>query len=209
MAKRYDHTDPPAVVILKNDGAGNYTEVTTFGGGGGATTDPDSNREATQLQIKTLLGTLGTQATLAAVLTALGPLATQTTLAAVLAALGGNLKTQEQASAPGTAVGDIPAGTSTGANLTLSGLGVVRVIIGATWTAADLTFETSTDGVTWNPLYDAYGNPVTYKAAANRSINVPVGDLLRINRVRARSGIPGAYVNQVAAASVTLVTAPL
>ena len=33
--------------------------------------------------------------------------------------------------------------------------------------------------------------------------------LLRLNRLRVRSGVPGAYVNQVAAAGVTLVTAAL
>lgn len=135
--------------------------------------------------------------------------ASQTTLEAVRVLLAGTLKTAEQTAAPGILAGDIPSGSSTGASVNASGLSVVRLVIGASWTAADLSFETSTDGVTWMPLYDAYGSLIKYTVAASRAVNVPVGDLLRLNRLRVRSGIPGAYVSQVAAASVSLVTAPL
>lgn len=135
--------------------------------------------------------------------------ASQTTLEAVRVLLAGTLKTAEQTAAPGSLAGDIPAGSSTGASVNASGLSVVRLVIGASWTAADLSFETSTDGVTWVPLYDAYGSLIKYTVAASRAVNVPVGDLLRLNRLRVRSGVPGAYVAQVAAASVALVTAAL
>lgn len=165
---------------------------------------------ATNTKLEALRALLaGTLAVSAAALPLPAGAATDATLVVLGNLLAGTLKTSEQATAPGTLAGDIGAASSTGAPMNASGVSVVRIVIGAAWTAADLSFETSTDGVTFAPLYDAYGSLITYKAAASRAINVPVGDLLRLNRLRVRSGIPGAYVNQVAAASVTLVTATL
>jgi hypothetical protein len=108
---------------------------------------------------------------------------------------------------PTSVAANIPTGTSTGAEAILGGMTVVRILIGAAWTAAAMSFETSNDGVTWYPLYDNFGSLVSYTVAANRAINVPVGDLLRVNRMRVRSGVPGTYVNQASGATVSLVTA--
>ena len=57
-------------------------------------------------------------------------------------------------------------------------------------------------------MYDTFGNLIQYKIAANRSVAVPLSDLMRRGRIRFRSGVPGAYVNQAAvtALTVTLVT---
>lgn len=144
--------------------------------------------------------------TLASILTAVGLLGTEATQVAIRNAVTGTLATRRAATAPGSSASAIAAGSSQGADQDLSGLSVSRIIIGANWTAADMTFETSADGVTWSPLYDAYGNVIQYRVAASRAVNVPVGDLLNINRIRPRSGVPGAYVNQAAAATVTFIT---
>lgn len=140
------------------------------------------------------------------ILTAVGLLGTEATQVAIRNAVTGTLATRRAATAPGSSASAIAAGSSQGADQDLSGLSVSRIIIGANWTAADMTFETSADGVTWSPLYDAYGNVIQYRVAASRAVNVPVGDLLNINRIRPRSGVPGAYVNQAAAATVTFIT---
>jgi len=118
----------------------------------------------------------------------------------------GTTVTTERA-APGTTTHNvnIAAGQSVGASAALAGRTPLRLIVGANWTAADITIQTSLDGVTWADLYDSTGAVYTIKAAASRAIILPVSDLIGINHLRLRSGTPGAAINQAAAATLTLV----
>lgn len=81
-----------------------------------------------------------------------------------------------------------------------------RIIMPGTWTTADLTVQTSIDGATWNNLHDVYGTEYTIKAAASRSINLPIADFLGVRYMRLRSGTSGSPVNQAAERSITIVT---
>lgn len=217
----YEKIIPTALYVF-DSGLGRMVPVRSGQlGGGGSATDPDSARETTAQQMLAALlalggNTDGLEALLAGTLKVSAqslPLpagaATDAKLEAVRALLAGTLTTQPATVSPGTVNGNLAAGSSQGAEANLGGLSVVRLNVDNWNTAADLTFETSPDGVTWRPLYDAYGNLVQYKVSGSRAVNVPVGDLLRLTRVRARSGAPGAYVAQGAAVTLSYTTAVL
>ncbi|SMB93238.1 hypothetical protein [Deinococcus hopiensis] len=129
-----------------------------------------------------------------------------TTLASILTALQGTLNMQRVA--PGTTSYDvsITSGQSIGASAALAGRSPLRLIVGAAWTAADITIQTSADNATWADLYDAYGSVYTIKAAASRSIILPVADLIGINYIRLRSGTPTTPVTQTSGATLSLIT---
>lgn len=93
--------------------------------------------------------------------------------------------------------------------MSLTGRSLIRLTIGAAWTAADLTVQTSPDGVAWYDLYDEYGTPYTVKAAASRAVFINPGPLLAVNFIRLRSGTPAAPVNQASAATITLASVAL
>ena len=104
----------------------------------------------------------------------------------------------------------IAAGESLSAATALGALTVVGISMPAAWTAAALTFQVSPDGgTTWQTLYDGAGNPVTVTAAAGQFV-IPLADpsyfWRGINMVKVRSGTASVPVNQVAAATVNLLT---
>lgn len=67
----------------------------------------------------------------------------------------------------------------------------------AAWTAANLTFQGSYDGTTYNDLYDDAGTEVSVTAAASRFIiMVTPAKFLGIQRLKIRSGTTGVAVNQ-------------
>lgn len=135
--------------------------------------------------------------------------ATQATLAQVLTALQGTLTTQRAAQATTSSLLTIAANASLSDSVTLMGRSLVRLTIGANWTAADLTVQTSPDGNTWNDLYDEYGAPYLIKAAASRTVFIAPGPLLAVNYIRLRSGTPAAPVSQTATATLTLASVVL
>lgn len=98
----------------------------------------------------------------------------------------------------------IAAGTSLSNAVNLVGRSVLRLNIGAAWTAADMTVQVSFDGATFSDLYDEYGNVYTVRAAASRSIYVAPGPLLGVASLKLRSGTPTTAVNQTAAATITV-----
>lgn len=130
--------------------------------------------------------------------------ATQATLAQVLTALQGTLNTSVTPPVSTRTALTIAAGTSLSTSTNLSGRSLIRLTIGASWTAADLTVQLSADGVTWSDLYDEYGTPYTLKAAANRVVFITPGPLLAVNWLRLRSGSPSAPVNQTSDATVAV-----
>jgi hypothetical protein len=92
----------------------------------------------------------------------------------------------------------ILAGASLTAPVALGDSRAVRIIMPADWTAADITFQTSYDGVApYQDLYDAFGAVYTVKAAAARGIILPVTDFFGVGWLKIRSGTPIAPVPQV------------
>ena len=82
------------------------------------------------------------------------------------------------------------------------------LLMPAAWTAADISFQASLDGgATWHDVYDMQGNNLVL-------VNPQVGTFYQLDPsqfagltvIRLQSGDPGAQVNQVAAAAVTLAT---
>lgn len=180
-------------------------------------------------EIRVLAAARATETTLASVLTSLNLLArrtdtqpvsaaslplptgaaTQATLASVLTALQGTLLVRGNPDIPAIVTLNIAAGSSTSDPILLNTQAIAAIDLGPNWTAADLTVEHSTDGgATWYPMYDTFGNLIQYRISANRSVVVPLADLMRRGRIRFRSGVPGAYVNQgvVTVLTLTLVT---
>ncbi|MBW7970964.1 hypothetical protein [Bradyrhizobium sp. BR 10289] len=98
----------------------------------------------------------------------------------------------------------IASGQSLSGSVDLGRQRAVRVIIPATWTAANLTFQVSYDNVTFSNLYDSSGNEYTVQAGASRSIILPVADFIGIRYLKVRSGTSGAAVNQTSAATLII-----
>jgi hypothetical protein len=101
------------------------------------------------------------------------------------------------------------AGASLSSSVNMAGRSVVRMRLGATWTAANVTVSVSSDNVTFFDLYDDTGLVYTVIMGANRSVYIAPGPLLRLPYLRLRSGTPTTPVNQVAATSILVSSAPL
>jgi hypothetical protein len=73
-----------------------------------------------------------------------------------------------------------------------------RIAIPASWTTANLSFQVSYDGVTYNNLHDLAGVEVTAAAAASRSISLHTLFALfqDVRWLKIRSGTSGTPVNQ-------------
>jgi hypothetical protein len=72
------------------------------------------------------------------------------------------------------------------------------VSIPSSWTAANLTFLLSQDGVTFREIYDALGNEYTVTAAANRSIFVDAALFTNTIYLQVQSGVTATPVAQAA-----------
>lgn len=81
---------------------------------------------------------------------------------------------------------------------------LARLATPGAWTAANLTFQTSVDGVTFKNLYDIYGAEYTVVAAADRAILMPLADFVGVRYFKIRSGTSGTSVNQAADRILTL-----
>jgi len=104
-----------------------------------------------------------------------------------------------------TATATIANGESLSAAVDLGTGRLAGIVMPAAWTAANLTFQTSPDGVTWRDRYDWLGGEVTVVAAAARSIQVNLADWLGVRFLKVRSGTSGTPVNQGAERVLTLV----
>lgn len=76
------------------------------------------------------------------------------------------------------------------------------------WTAANLTFQISYDGVAYGDLYDHLGGEYTVTAAASRAILVPVIDMMAVRYLKIRSGTAATPVNQAASRELFLTLVP-
>lgn len=108
-----------------------------------------------------------------------------------------------------TTTATITNGTSLSTGIDLGTARLSRIVIPAAWTAANITFQASADGVTYADLYDASGTEYTITVGgASRSIIVPLADFVGIRYVKVRSGTTGSPVNQGADRALTLVLVP-
>lgn len=107
-----------------------------------------------------------------------------------------------------TTTATIANGASLSGAIDLSTGKLARIAMPASWTAANLTFQASYDGATYNDLYDQNGTEYTVTAAASRSILVPFADFIGIRYLKIRSGTSGAAVNQGADRTLNLVLVP-
>lgn len=105
----------------------------------------------------------------------------------------------------------IASGQSVSGNIDLGLMRLGRIVMPTTasgWDAANLTLQTSHDGVTFNNLHDKDGAEYTITATSGRSILVPLADMLSVRYFRIRSGTSAAAVNQTASRTLTLVLVP-
>lgn len=100
----------------------------------------------------------------------------------------------------------IANGASLSASIDLESQSLVGIHMPATWTAANLTFQVSEDGTTFDNLYDVNGVEKTINAAASRYIYVSPAEWVGVRFIKVRSGTSAAAVNQGAAANIQLVT---
>jgi len=102
----------------------------------------------------------------------------------------------------------IANGASSSADIDLGVARLNRIDMPAAWTAANLTFLTSSDNITWRDLYDKAGVEYSAVAAASRSIIVPLDDMLSVRYLRIRSGTSAVPVIQLALRTLILSLIP-
>jgi hypothetical protein len=86
---------------------------------------------------------------------------------------------------------------------------LVGIVIPAAWTAANLTFSVSRDGVTFVDLYDNFGAEYTVTVGGvNRRVLVPYSDFFGVRWLKVRSGTSATPVNQAAQRDLILISAP-
>ena len=103
-----------------------------------------------------------------------------------------------------TTTATITNGTSLSAAVNLEGSRLLGIAMPAAWTAANLTFQTSVDGTTFQDAYDADGTEITV-VVGGASRNVHFSDQLHgVRWLKLRSGTTGTAVNQGADRTLTL-----
>ena len=90
-------------------------------------------------------------------------------------------------------------------DLTISGGPPVGIQMPAAWTAANLTFQVSFDGTTYQDFYDSAGTEIAVTAAAARFIALDPTNYFGVRFVKIRSGTSGVPVNQLADRAIILV----
>lgn len=83
---------------------------------------------------------------------------------------------------------------------------LLGIVIPSSWTAANLTFQVSTDGITYNDVYDNLGTEKNVTAAASRYIIIDPVDFIGAKYIKVRSGTAASAVNQGAERIVKLIT---
>jgi hypothetical protein len=90
----------------------------------------------------------------------------------------------------------------------LKGHSLIAIQMPADWTAADITFQTSFDGTTYQNLYDASGNEYTVTTSDDRNVLIPAADFIAFRYLKLRSGTAVSPINQGGTRTVTLAIAP-
>lgn len=100
----------------------------------------------------------------------------------------------------------IANGASLAAFVDLDTKTLVGIHMPAAWDTANLTFQVSEDGVTYDNLYDSAGIEKTITVAASRYISVTPAEWVGVRFLKVRSGTSGTAVNQTAARTIQLIT---
>jgi hypothetical protein len=104
----------------------------------------------------------------------------------------------------------IAAGASLSGEVDLGELTLVGIVMPSVWTAASLTFQASPDnGVTWLEHYSSAGTETTFTVGASQFVAVDPTLWKGVYSLKIRSGTASAAVNQVAKATLILVTRTL
>lgn len=103
----------------------------------------------------------------------------------------------------------IANGASLSDVLDLRGRWFVGIEMPSVWTAANITFQGSTDGVTFVDLYTPTGSERSVTAAASRYIVLSPQDYGGLNYVKLRSGTSATPVNQAAERTIYVSVLPL
>jgi hypothetical protein len=94
----------------------------------------------------------------------------------------------------------ITVNIATGGSLSAAGQSVGNALVGivmpAAWTTANLTFQVSQDGVTYQELYDNTGTAVTVTTAASYTHALAPAAWMGFNYIKVRSGTSGSAVTQ-------------
>ena len=108
-----------------------------------------------------------------------------------------------------TQTATILSGASLSGSIDLGTTRLFAIIMPAAWTTANLTFQVSADGTTYNNLYDDTGTEVTVTAAASQYIVISSpAKMLGARWFKVRSGTNTSAVNQAADRVVTIVGVP-
>jgi hypothetical protein len=84
---------------------------------------------------------------------------------------------------------------------------IVGIVMPSTWTAANLTFQGSADGLEApRNIHNAAGDEYTVTADADRFIALDPADFAGVRFLRVRSGTAAVPVNQVAERKIRLLT---
>jgi hypothetical protein len=98
----------------------------------------------------------------------------------------------------------IASGASLSGAVGLNEAALVGIGLPAAWTAADLTFQGSMDGVIFRDIYDADGTEVTVQADVSRHVLIDPADFASCLYLKVRSGNVAVPVNQGAARTIDL-----
>lgn len=107
----------------------------------------------------------------------------------------------------------IPNGQAISNSVQIGSGVLVGLIVPAAWTAAEISFLASVDGVNFFPLYDGTGNnPIAIETPVAGSYvtfgyetNIKFDSFRSVLYLEVVSGVPGANVNQGAARTIQLV----
>jgi len=112
-----------------------------------------------------------------------------------------------------TVTATIASGASLSGACDLGNARLSAISMPSSWTTADLTFQASADGTTYQDLYasDNAGNDAEYLIGAGsaRVITVPIADFAALRYLKVRSGTTGSAVSQGGDRTITLITAVL
>lgn len=100
----------------------------------------------------------------------------------------------------------ITSGQSVSNVVDLGSKTLLAIITPSDWTAANLTFQVSTDGITYSNMHDNAGVESTVTAAASRYIVVDPANWVGVKYIKVRSGTSGTPVNQAADRIIKLVS---
>jgi hypothetical protein len=100
----------------------------------------------------------------------------------------------------------ILSGQSLSGFITLGQTLFVGYIMPAAWTAANLTFQASTDDSTFFDVFDNFGNEVQHIVDIDRYITLEVSQFPSIRALKIRSGTSAAPVNQGADRTIQILS---